>query len=568
MRIRVLLVLLALALAPTARAGNETLLTAADVTERGRTIDKILDLVLLPSRPVGADGRSVLLLVDVTPSLIQSELPARLEQAMERDADGLANTRLGVALVGDEGRPVLPPTSDYAAVRRTVREICARPATRFQDVYADVRRVLPVLKRERGLRELVLVTLENGDAEDDLEATVGALSRAQVRCSVVAREAFLSDPWWAFRQPRGPKGTTFTGAEGAFIELPWGFRYQAAPGALSVPSGFAMYGLTRLAAATAGKVYVYYPVTDRTHTCIDPYWGTCPFCDGDHVPTNETYQTHRLRALAPLALSRREAIATEAADPYYEATLDAWEQLARYDLVYAKPGLRRSSNGVRVEELAYAGWSGLGWSVAFPSEAAHARRLLVALDVILKQLEAGIRHAEEKGGGLDRCRALAETTRLLGYVTRTNLVLFEAFATEVAPRWVATRAKDVQPPEVWPYPDGTRWQEIGCRMLSLCHGPRPFLELHLPGGAATRAALDRLCEVWDGYETRYAHTPFLLAARRTGLARFYLVVRPGGPTPHRKPDLSDTDAAVTLPERPARPGASSGGGAATPASGG
>ena len=44
-----------------------------------------------------------------------------------------------------------------------------------------------------GSREIVLVTLENGDAEDDVEATVAALGRAGVKLSVIAREAFLAN---------------------------------------------------------------------------------------------------------------------------------------------------------------------------------------------------------------------------------------------------------------------------------------------------------------------------------------------------------------------------------------
>ena len=75
----------------------------------------------------------------------------------------------------------------------------------------------------------------------------------------------------------------------------------------------------------------------------------------------------------------------------------------------------------------------------------------------------------------------------------------------------------------------------------------------LPGGERTTRSLNRLAEVYAGFEGRYAHTPYLQAVRRTGLARFHLVYDPKHRPYGRKIPPSEKEETVTLPERPKRP---------------
>ncbi|MFV1959128.1 MAG: hypothetical protein ACC662_06905 [Planctomycetota bacterium] len=551
-----------------ARAEDEVAPEAAEITERGRPLARILDLALVPPTAPGPDGRALLLLLDVTPSLQKAEFADAFARAMERQADAFEGTRIGIARVGRPGRPRLRPTADGTRVRQTLREVVAEVDTRFQNVYADVRRVVPTLAREKGRREILLVTYENGDAEDDLEATVRALTRNDVRLSVITREAFLSDTWWAIRRPRGPKGTDFTGPEAAFIELPWGLRYQGLPGNTTVLSGFAMFGLTRLAAASGGRVYLHYPADAVPHVCIARLRGFCPFCAGDHVPPNEVYEAHRLRVFSPLVGSRKEVIARAGRDLYCRAVLRAWETASRSGLVYSRPGLRPTGGGWKGERFPYRGWTGLGASTAFPREADHARRLLKSLDLVIRTLEDGIERGEARGG-LAHYRAIADTTRVLLYVTRMNLTLFQAYCREVGPRETTTLGRDVSPPEVPLHPDESRFLYIGYASMSLCHGVAPFRNLRLPGGARTQQALDSLETVYAPFARRYAHTPYLQAVRRSGLARFRLVRGRGYVPPGRRIPPTETEEQVTLPARPTRPGSGAGsGGAGTPTSGG
>ena len=561
--------LLALFLAWTPAYAEDAAPRAADVTERGRDVDRILDLVLAPGRAVGEEGRVLALLLDVTASLQRSDFAGELEAALARNERALAGTRFAVAGVGD-GFLTLTPTADRELAVQRVRELCARPRTAFQNVYADVRNLVKALKGEPGAHEILLVTLENGDAEDDVEATVSALTRSDTRLSVICREAFLSDSWWILSPPRGPAGTTFTGSEAAFVEVPWGLRFQWGIPNNGVLSGYAMYGLTRLAAATDGRVYLYYPPSGTPHVCCNYYWSRCLFCGGDHAPEGAVYQSQRLRALSPIAGSRAEVLRLAASDPWYQTVQHAWENAARDGLVYSRPSLDAHGASIRIEKNPYRGWTPLGTTVSFVSEIARARRLVDACDSLLDDMRRDVERARERGGS-ERYRAIAETTRLMIHVTRFNLLHYIAFCEDVGPEHVRCGPESYAPPEAARHPRGTRFLSIGYWNLSLCHGVKPFRAVRLPGGRDLERERFALQVRWDAFLKRWDHTPYAALMRKMGLTWHYLVVRPGyvPPGQRRVPDTK-TDETVTLPERPARPsraGSGTSGGGGGPASG-
>ena len=292
--------LLLIALFAPAVAGEGT--TAADSTERGRSLDRILDIALLPEgRPIEGE-RTLALVLDATSSLQSVDLPLKLGAALERNAPRLGQTRIGVAQVGGKGRTKFASPSEATAIVQRASAIVESPEGAFQNVYADLRRVAGELRRRRGQRDLLLVTLENGDAEDDLEGTVSALRQANVRVLVAAKQAFLSDTYWVGRSSQAPPGLELAGPESAFVELPWGFLFQQGRPNEGIASGFAPYGLSRMAETTGGRVFLYYPPSKSEHRCV--HYGTCPFCKGDHVLPGERYQSHRLKALAPLVTNR------------------------------------------------------------------------------------------------------------------------------------------------------------------------------------------------------------------------------------------------------------------------
>lgn len=563
---RIATVVFTLMLAVLPARAEETL-TAADTTERGRSLDRILDLVLLPDGTPIEDARSLVFLLDPTASLASTDFSTKLERALARHGASLGATELAAAAVGGKGKTAFAPAAEAADVVSTAAGILGKPDSAFQNVYRDLRRLAGEMKRRRGQRDIVLVTLENGDAEDDLVATVQALRQARVRVFVVGRQAFLSDTYWAGRTAGAPAGTKVAGAESAFIELPWGWLFQQGRANESVGSGFPVWGLSRTAEASGGKVYLYYPPSKSEHKCT--HYGTCPFCfNNDHIVEDEVHQSHRLRALAPLVASRADVLKEAARDPYYRALLAAWEAAAKKGLLASKPSVKRSGGSLQLQKNPLGRLAPLSSSIAFSSLASRARKLLGVVDAVERELRAAIDKVGE-GRGSERYRAMAEATWVQLRILRANTLLFIAFCTDVGPTLAGRKAGDWELPEIPYYADGTRFTGVGWTTLSLCHGVAPYAEMYLPGGDDVRAELKELEGVVEPFLRRYAHTPFASFIRKSGLARFHLTVRGKYvPPPKRKIPGAEGNDTTTTPDRPARGGPSGGSGSGPTTGGG
>ncbi len=564
---RAVLLLLALFLltsGPAARAGDTA--TAADATEPGRRIDRALDIVLDGSTRSAGGPRTLCLLVDPSPSLVSAGFADRLEAALERNAARLAGTEIAVLKAGEKDPVVQAATADRAAAAKSVRATLVGAKNTVRNVYADVRAAATLLGGRTGARELVLVTLENGDVEDDLEGTVAALRHAKVRAYVLTTEAFLSDSYAASHVATpAPRGATWTGGDGAFAEIPWGWLFQMSNGNEAASSGYAAYGLTRLSAASEGRLFLVSDGTAPTHSCMT--MGVCAFCTGDHVVSGEVYQPTRLRALAPLVETRDVVYAAAAHDPFWRAVHAAWKEASDAGLVRSRPSLDLAGGVAKPEKRSNSQWAPLtGNGLAFTSSAARAGKALEACDRIRIALDADLAKIKPDEGSA-RWRAVAEYVRLMLHVTRVNLVQFVGWCQEVGPVIAGRKPAEpeIAPPEAPWFTDATRMVGVSYTDWSLCHGVRPFLELHLPGGAAVRDALSDLDAVYTAFLARYTGTPFAVAAHRTSIARFLPTVQGKPlPLPPKKGAGSTGENPTTPSERPARgSGGTAAGGATT-----
>jgi len=556
MRIRVALLLLLLATTP---ALAEDLVNAAAITERNRPLDRILDLTLLPRD--GPGGRTLLVVLDPTPSLAKSAFAAAFRSALHRHADRLPGTAIGVL---DMEGIRLAPTFDRERASDAVAEVTEKPVTTIQNVYAAIRRAADHLADEPGRREVLLVTLENGDAEDDLERTVSALARAGVKVNVIAREAFLSDSYWLRRPGEWHPVLRMTGGESAYPELPWSFLFQFGIANEAVASGFAMFGLSRVAAATGGRVFLHYPQSASASRCTPPAPGcVCTVCGNRHLDCGETYQMHRLRALAPLIGPRRAVGKIAAADPYFQAAQGAWAAAAKKGVMGYRPTVGFTGDGLRARGAEQGKRFVLGDTAALDSQAVRAEKAAAACGTILTGLSAAIRHADVIGGS-ERYRAIAEFTRVMLEITRFNCLHYVAFCRQVAPVWEKEENRAPKPPEIPVLRPDYLYYRIAWRNLSLCHGVRPMMEYRFPGGEKLSREMARLDRIVGEFLARYVHSPFAQAVRRQCLATFYLVGKPqaGVPPPRWAPSggKGGTETPPPGPQRPAR-GAPSGGGA-------
>jgi len=518
--------------------------TAADVTERGAALRPILDALLYPEN---APPRSILLVVDPSPSLNAARFADTLAELLRVRRTRQPRPRLGVVVLG--AKDAVPPGATPDAIVAAIREGLRAPTDEVRNVYAAVRDHLPLLKG-KDRRELLLVTLENGDLEDDLEQTVAAAKRADTRIHVLAREAFLSDTYWQWCTPPAAKGE-FTGSDGAYVDIPWGWVFQREHVTEAAPSGHAMYGLSRLAAATDGRVFVFYP-TRGQHRCEIGIG--CSFCPGDHIAPLEVLRSQRVRAIAAPVAARRDILAEGGKDAFFRAVLDAWEAAAKEGLARA-PRVRRrgkalvpSTGRERYESWAGTNWRGMG---------RKASKMASAAEKIARRLEADMKDAE----GSARNQSIAELTYLMLRITRVNLLLCEAYCKEVADRMT----DDVEPPQRSLVPDDYRITGLGYDTMSLCHGVAPFAGVRMPGGEKLKKEIADLDAVLKSFHRRNAYTPFAVAAARMGIATFH----PAGvgkvtTLPPRDVSGSSTESTTTRPSR----GGGTSGGTTGPTSGG
>jgi len=557
-----ILLLLVLLSAPNALAEESA--TAAGVTEPGRSLDRALDVVL-NMRGREEEKRTLVFLVDPTASLQSAAFGDKLAAALTRNAAHLGKTKIGVARTGAKKGVALKPTDDREAVLESVKGILTKPASTFQNVYADVRRAAAAMGGKSTARELVLVTLENGDAEDDLEGTVAALRRAKIRLHVIASEAYLADSYYsshASTAVRPPKGAKLTGGDSAFEQMPWGWLFQRVNGNEVAPAGFALYGLSRLAHATHGNVFLY-STANSAHQCA--VYDGCPFCTNDHTPVGESYQSHRVNATAPITDTRKRAYAAAARDPYFRATLKVWGQASKERLLRSKPSVRLAGGSLKLEPRKSGAWLAITSSLSFKRNALRADKAVKVCTQLITSFEADLKRADGRDG-LPRFKAQAEYTRLMLHLARLNLIGFSAWCQEAGPSMIGKIDRSIEPPEKpWHGADMTP-VSIGYSNMCLCHGVEPFEHVHLPGGEAYQLALRSFGQVFNAFTSHYDHSPFGVAARRAGIARFYPTFRGKvtTPPPRLKPS-SSSDKTTTETGRPSRgpAGGTGGGGGAT-----
>ncbi len=553
-RLALLVALAVLAAAPPATSAAGEPKTAADVTEPGRRMERALD-VILDARGRVDGPRTLLFVIDASASLKGSGFADKLEAAIERNAPRLGATSIGIAGVGERARKGIAPTADLRAVAAGVRDLMAGARNALANVYADVREGAGALCGKPGAHELALVTLENGDAEDDVEATAAALARAKARAFVVAREAFLSDSYWQSRitGKAPPKGTSLTGGDAAFTDVPWGWIFQGTNGNEVASSGFATWGLTRLASATGGRVFLVTDGATGGHQCT--HLGTCEFCTlNDHQPPDEVTQSGRVKALAPLAESRDDVLAAAAKDPGFRAMLSAWKAAAKEGLVRSRPSVELSGSTLVPQKRTLGAVAELyGTGVSLSHAAMGAKRAEEAATRILADLDADLARSKD-GEGVPRWRASAEYVRAMLHLTRLNLVQLQGWASEAGPAIMGKKPFEPVPPETAPVAEGLHVVGFSCMNMVLCHGVRPFREMRLPGGDGLRAAFDALERAADGYTARYAGTPFLIAFRRSGIAKFVVLVqgKPLPPPERRPPGTQGEPPPATPSDRPVR----------------
>lgn len=541
--------------------------TTAAATAAGRNLADAMDRVLAGAGSEAAE-RTICLVLDAGPNLAQAGFASQFEAALQRHQPALRRTRMALAVVGHKGSVLQTATLDHSKIAQLVRAQLDQPSAAMKNVYADVRAALSVFSGGGGERLVWLATLDNGDLEDDVDQTVKELQKAQARCLVLTSEATLADSYWAGRPAQDkPRGGLLTGSDGAVIDLPWGFLFQIRPANEATPAGVAMWGLSRLASGSNGRVSLYASAAQVAHQCN--FHQRCLFCTGDHQPPADDWSQPQVAELAPFAGSRQETYATLGADPAFRAMVEAWRAAAEAGLVRSQPPFRITGTTATADRARDGRNLDLFGSAQFEQKAKRAEEAAQKAAQIGAALEAQI-------GKLDATRcaprqlAAARYTRVLLQLTRVNLLGFAGYCREIAPRQLAQDGKDLPAPEVPAVEREDRPAGIGYGNYCLCHGVEPFFEVELPGGAVFRQELQALAGMYADYQALYARSQFGFALRRNGIAWFWPTY-PGNPQElaRNRPKSANDNQPPTTPDRPHRPSAGgSSGGSAGPSTGG
>lgn len=532
-------------------------LTAADVTEPWRGLAHVFDRILPPDIGKEDDGRTIALVLDPTRSMKTSGFESALASALERHAAVLGKTRYTVHRIGDD-KPLLVASEDPAAAMEAVAKALAVEDERMKNIYAELRDIVGPVATRSGEKTIVLATLDNGDAEDDVEATAARLRGAGIRLHILAGEAYVADSWWAARPfSERPKDTELCGGDSAVIDLPWGWAFQNAVANEVTPSGYACWGLSRLAAASGGRVHIYAAANAGRHECA-PY-ASCLFCGGDHIAPDEVYSRAKLAALAPSAASRIDALKELQEDPWHRATLAAWNAGLKAGLLSGAPPKGVEAVGT---DSAAAGRVQLYTAANAARNASKAETAAKDAERILQAFEADLQKIDPNAGA-PRQRAIADFTRVMLRVTRTNLLAYAAWAREIAPQFGKDR--EYEAPEVpWSTNEG-RASAVSWLNRTLCHGATPFLAVELPGKDLLRPEFLTLQTELDGYLQKHANGPWAFAIHREGIAMFHIVPT-GNTTEQRVRPKSKTGTEATPKTggaRPSRGGSGSGSGPRT-----
>lgn len=549
-------------LSPCASAQQPT--SAADVTEEWRGLARLFDRVIPPEDATGSEPRTLVLLLDPTASLAAAGIADALAAALERHAALLGRVKIGVARSGTD-KPLLAPSEDPAAILAAVRAALASPNEKIQNLFQSLRDTALTLAARSGEHALLLATLENGDAEDDLEGTLARLSGTKTRLFVLAGESYLADSYWAaYPMQEHPKDTQLAGGDSALIDVPWGWLFQLTTANEVTPSGFACYGLGRCAAGSGGRVWVYQPESAGQHECM--VYGSCLFCAGDHAPEDELYNRALIAPLAPSVAPRGEVQNQLEDDPAYKPVLEAWRAALQAGLLRGTPPRGGRWTGVDNSASSRGAllFSGPPERNADRAEAAikDCERILAQLDQALARIDGAKANP--------RAKAVGEFTRVMLQLTKTNLVGYAGWCREIAPRWFDKDAPAPLAPELPGVRGDTRNVTIGYTSRSLCHGAKAFLEIELPGGERFQKELSALDERMLRFEERYAHTPWVTAMHRQGIATFH---QSGPATYVERPRPKSRNGPEQGPKsgdgsRPSRRGGNTGGGSGPTTGGG
>jgi hypothetical protein len=561
MRNLIYLFLAALIITPVLADGDKDDTQATKSLVRHRTMTQIVQILSTEAMPE-RERSNVLVcwLIDNNATMVKNDLHEEIASSIVSSFRHFEEERLRMAVVGLGENPelVCPITRDLDEVADSIRALTARPDDAFKNTMDGMRIAATAMKEYKGEKILVLMTLENGDNEDDIELTRKLLEKYEIKLEVVSLEAIYSDPWWqVYGGSYKNMGFDLYGAETPYREYPAGWLYDPLIYSNTVPSGFGFYGLAHLAAETGGKYFLYAPPAEGQRFCKTV---RCPFCNSTHTECDAIYDPMKLGTLQPSVESRKDYESDMRKEKLYHATAKAWEIAYKTGVCGNEPPLLSKGSTVvdsegkinknnRPTYYPNGDWKGLK---------SKALKGIKELDKAISQLKKAI-GVPSRDSMPTRVEANAESLLIHLSAARFNLgqltllcdgmIKLDKAKPAAADAFAKPKLEKARGKKVTTYMTDT---------LYFCHGGDRMKNIGFLGGKDTRKELLELCELVDKTSARYNETPWELIVRRAGLVLFRPVipvpVKPLTPEERkRQRERSKTQQKTTQTKNPAKP---------------
>jgi hypothetical protein len=401
-------------------------------TVRHRELGEIVDEVArLADKAAVKDTDKVLIawMIDNSSSLKNTRHGELFSDHIARAfAKSKAGVHHSVMTFAESPQLILKATNDARAAGRAIEWLAQQPADdKIKNCLANVREGAKYAGSFSGGKKfLVVYTPENGDNEDNVEATLKMLKDTGVVLIVIAAESVYSDPYWeALTYGNGSlyygdankyKKLKFQmkGPESAYIEFPYGWSLQVSDPSYTVPAGYGYWALDRLATHSGGTYFTYAPDPNAQTFC--QRWA-CTLCSGQHKACGAAFDLTKLKMTAPCVESREECRERLSKDRLAVQIYAAWEKLFRAGYLRNSAALKVSGGGLSETKPQASSTSPFSFGNNWGQGRGVVKRALADIDKVI----ADFKETLEKLGPDAEKRTLATADALLVHLRLLRL---------------------------------------------------------------------------------------------------------------------------------------------------
>lgn len=512
------------------------------------------DIVQEIAKEVETNDRAIVVwLIDHTTATKNSRSIDLLAQQIPR---AFKKPRISHAIVAMGEQPVLvqKPTDDLTRFTTSLNLLAGQnPDNSIKNCLGNIREAAKAAAGVSSVAKkyVVLLTQENGDSEDEVEATLKALKGAGIILLPVVPESVLSDPYWAgalsgtgsyYVDIEKIKKLPFQlrGPESGFVEFPYGWPFSRIDPTYTVPSGFAPYALDRLATYTGGRSYIH--SGDKSQITFCQRYG-CQLCGGQHKACGAPFDEIKLKMTAPDIGSRAEYGAKYSRDRLYATIVTAWDRLHREGILRGMPPLKSGAGGLSENKAA--------GPPAYRDPRQDTLKNAELVEKLAAELLDASKNPQSSLRTIATADALAVHLLLLGQGYRQFAAYFDELSRAGKPRGV-----DGVGASALESPNGEKIVGYHNDSYYLCHGGARLKEVSFLGD---QAGLHAAFDVADRMIEKHKGTPWEMLIRRASIPIFKPIFeRPattgGNGTSNRtRPNSTSTPNTTETPGAPARP---------------